>query len=358
MKPNLHIIGFPHTKVTQEFMTCAYTQKIFKFCKMMKGYDYKVNLYAPSDTTAEVNDFVDILSDEERERWCGPYSRGMLPGYMTFFGDDKDWTRFKDRASDAIKARSEPGDLIVTFGGPIWSSLIDIHPECKVLEGGIGYPGTFADYRIWESYSWMHCSYGMDGQGDGGWADVVIPNYFDTDDFIYQEKKEDYLLFVGRLIYRKGVVEADAISKASGRKLLIAGPGVISYIPGERLIGNGFTIEGDNFEYIGVLDVPTRAEVMGKAHALLAPTRYIEPFGGVTIEANMCGTPAITTDWGAFAETIINGWNGQRIRSVEEGLAALDLPWSPYLIRQHAEDFYSLPVVGAQYDNYFQKISK
>ena len=33
----IHVLGLPHTKTTKDFTACAYTQKVWKFCKMMKG---------------------------------------------------------------------------------------------------------------------------------------------------------------------------------------------------------------------------------------------------------------------------------------------------------------------------------
>ena len=37
-----------------------------------------------------------------------------------------------------------------------------------------------------------------------------------------------------------------------------------------------------------------RAELLRNAKAVLMPTYYLEPFGGVNVEAQLCGTPVIT----------------------------------------------------------------
>jgi hypothetical protein len=45
------------------------------------------------------------------------------------------------------------------------------------VEFGIGYPGSFAKYRVFESYAWMHTTYGAQRGADidGVWYDAVIP---------------------------------------------------------------------------------------------------------------------------------------------------------------------------------------
>ena len=50
-----------------------------------------------------------------------------------------------------------------------------------VVEYGIGYNGTFAKYRVFESYAHMHKIWGAQGgfDPDGKFYDVVIPNYFE-----------------------------------------------------------------------------------------------------------------------------------------------------------------------------------
>lgn len=48
---------------------------------------------------------------------------------------------------------------------------------------------------------------------------------------------------------------------------------------------------------MGSVGVKERAELMAYADAVMVPTTYLEPFGGVVIEAMLSGTPAITTDF-------------------------------------------------------------
>ena len=97
---------------------------------------------------------------------------------------------------------------------------------------------------------------------------------------------------------------------------------------------------------------------MGGAIAVFAPTIYVEPFGYVVIESQMCGTPTITTDWGAFVETNVQGVTGYRCRSFAEFLEAAENAGTldRAKIRQHAVENYSVEVISERYERYFARL--
>ena len=199
----------------------------------------------------------------------------------------------------------------------------------------------------------MHNLYGRTGQEDGGWYDAVIPNYFDPEDFPYQETKGDYVLYIGRLIYRKGLDIAVQVTKALGLPLIVAGQGSLVN-SNERL-----NITEPHVTHVGSVGTEERARLMGGARCVMVPTYYLEPFGGVAVEAQFCGTPVVATDWGAFSETVLHGVTGWRCRTFEQFCWAVEHAGdlSPADCAEWARNNYSLSRVGRMYDEYFHMVA-
>jgi hypothetical protein len=63
---------------------------------------------------------------------------------------------------------------------------------------------------------------------------------------------------------------------------------------------------------------------MSKAKAIFGLTYYVAPFGNMVAEGYMSGTPAITADWGGFAETVQQGVTGFRCRDFKDIVTAIE----------------------------------
>jgi glycosyltransferase involved in cell wall biosynthesis len=351
----LHLVGLPWTELTDEFVTCAYTAKIVKAGQMLLDQGHEVFLYSGGRNDAACTEHIELFTTEERLAWFGEHDPNSTWGHVTWDPSSEPWRICNERAQYEILVRAQPHDLLLLTAGTAQEPLSASLPDLLACEPFVGYKGLWSERCAFESHAWRHHVYGLKGIETGRHYDTVIPNFFDPDDFDVDDAGDE-LLFVGRLIERKGPHVAAEIAKATGRKLLVAGPGARSW--GKDWIeGDGIRIEGP-VEYLGVLDKTARAEVMARAHALIAPTLYIEPFGGVAVEAMLSGTPVVATDFGAFTETVVEGVSGWRFSTLAEGVTAVDLcaDLDAYDIRDYALNRYSLDAVGPLFTHWFENL--
>lgn len=346
-----HLLGLAHIETTRENSSCAYTQKIIKLAEILKEYGHIVYFYGVEGSEVNCDKFIQTLSQNILVETYGEYDKSI-----TFFKhnpEDKAYRTFNKNAVDAINQLKQKKDVLLCPLGNYQKHISD-KTGLLTIEPGIGYSGVFSPFKVFESYAWMHHVYGLMGKDNGGWYDSVIPNYFDINDYPYHEEKEDYLLYFGRIIGRKGVQLASEIAKATGNKLYVVGQGSLEN-PNE-----GIHLSGEkHIVYKPAVGIEERAEIMGKAKAVLMPTYYLEPFGGVNVEAQLMGTPVITTDWGAFPETVLHGITGYRCRTFEEFCWAVKNIHSikSENCRDWAEKNFSLERIGSMYEEYFQRIN-
>lgn len=325
-----HVVNLAHTSTTKEFVWCAYTEKVRKFCNMMKSLGHTVFLYGGTCNEALCDEFISCIT-------CG-----KIPDSIIFDRDQPHWKIMNTNVINEIGKRRQHKDFICIIGGGCQKQIADAFPNLMSVEYGVGYSGVFSKFRVFESYAWMHSIY--NSGDDGKFYDAVIPNYFEVDDFPYVESKSDYFLFIGRLVHRKGYMIAYDICKKLNLKLIIA--------------GKEFDKIPNDVEYRGVVGAKERGELMSNAKAVFVPTLYLEPFGGVAVEAMLCGTPVITTDWGAFTETVLHGKTGFRCRTMEQFIWAtrnID-QIKPIDCRNWASQNYSTDRVKYMYDEYFKSL--
>lgn len=354
MAPTLHLLGLPHTQTTVEFCGCAYTSKALKAGKMFTDAGHRVVLYSGEQNEAVCAEHVPLMTEAKRRSWFGPWDPNRMPD-VGWGANDPWWRRFNAQAIIEIGERAEPRDLLLLPTSWALKPVADAFPELLAVEYGVGYEGIALERVAFESYAWMHHVYGLRGIRDGRNFDAVIPNYFDPEEFPHLNDGEgDYLLFLGRVTPRKGVNAAVEVARHSGMRLLVAGP------TEARSAVDQVDLSGEeHVEVVGPVGIEERAKLLAGARALLAPTAYIEPFGGVTIEALFAGTPAITTDFGAFTENLLEGETGFRFRTLAEGVAAVERAGDldPKEIRARAMERFSLEAVAPLYTAWFERLA-
>ncbi len=363
MSDTLHVVSLPHTMTNGEYATCAYTEKIRKFCDMMTGGPRKVILYAGEENTAACDEHVVLVSGEQREAWFGPHELGSLErGGFDWNPGSPWWSYMNARAISEILARKEDTDLLLLSAGQAQQVIADALGSMIVAELGVGYEGIILRrnglspaFAAFESHTHRHLVYGLNRlQNAVREYDTVIPNYFSPAELPFGEGEGGYLLFVGRLIQNKGVATAAQIAEALGMRLIVAGPGATEWGEGFVRYPEGEAI-APGLEYVGAVDAIERSELMGDAAVTLVPTVYAEPFGGVAVESMMCGAPVVTTDFGAFVETVAEGVSGYRFQTLQEAVEATELAMglSRWGVHEYAVDRYSLEAVRPMYDRWF-----
>jgi len=117
-----------------------------------------------------------------------------------------------------------------------------------------------------------------------------VYNGLDPAGFQFQQQKEDYDLFIGRLHSAKGYRWAIEAAKHTGQRLLVAG----GWRPSLRR----------NIRYVGTVDGDRKRALLAGARCLWMPALWDEPFGLTLIEALFSGTPVLGTHRGALPEII------------------------------------------------------
>lgn len=348
-----HVIALPHTQTSKTHEACAFTTKVLRFQSMMVSLGHEVYHYGAEGSEVDC-EHVNVITKAEQEHYFGKFNKNQLYK-LDWSGKAEYWKLFNDRTAAAINVRKQPTDFLCLIAAHLNDSVVRATGLMPV-EYGIGYDGPYYPFRVYESYSHLHRVHGHQKfNQNGSFYEVTIPNYYPVDEFPLQIEKDDYYLYLGRLVQRKGIVIASQTCDAIGAKLLIAGQGVKKII-GDRIeCEDGGTYKG---EYVGCVTGTEKTKLMGKAKGVFVPTQYVEPFGGVAVEAQLCGTAVVTTDFGAFSETVEHGRTGFRCHTLNEFVHAANHVSSldPKYIRERAVRLYSMDNVRWQYETYFQRL--
>lgn len=356
----LHLLGIPHTVTRADFAHCAFTQKVRRFAPMMRPTGYRVIHYGVAGSKAGADENVVLMEQDEHLALLGHAYHEHGTG---FYGDDavdgnavyRQWNLY---AREALKERVEPGDCILLPYGHAHAAAIRGLPVLAAgagaIESGIGYYDCLLPWRIYESYAARHAAMGREGRHgvsrETTRLEFVVPNYYDVAEWPAGDGSGDYIAFMARLTRGKGLdLVLDLARRCPEVAFRIAGQGDIA----------AFGDLPANVEYVGALGAAERAPFLGKARALINPSTYVEPFGGAVVEAALCGTPAITTDFGAFTETVAHWHSGLRCTTERQFLRAIaDVgALNRAHVRAYAQAHYATTTVAQQYAAAFDEVA-
>ncbi len=316
-----HVLGHPNLPLdvagepaNAQVLNCHY------FRLMLKRAGIRFFYYGMSGSGVDPGAFVDL---------------GRPTGTWTY---GNAWHReYSQRASNALAENLvKEGDgrnLVISLYGCAHADIrTGDHP---VIEAMIGYDHCWAPYCVFPSYAHQHAIYTAQEESvrETKWFDTVIPHFVDPDEYTIRDRREGYILYLGRKATDKGITLAEEACRGAGLPL--------------RKVHTGYT-------------GARKAKLIGEAAAVIMPTVYIEPFGYVAIEAQMCGVPVVTTDWGAFAETVEHAVTGFRCRTQAEFVKALHLAPAlpPGPIRDRAVALYGMDAIWPKYRSYFEFVWK
>ena len=140
----------------------------------------------------------------------------------------------------------------------------------------------------------------------------TIYNGINLNEFEFSGKSQNYLVWLGRITEKKGLIEAIRASKKAKLRLKIAAKIDKNHLPDVEFYNKKVKplIDGKQIQYLGEINSRRRNNLLKNALALLNPIKWNEPFGLVMPEAMACGTPVIAFNRGSVPEIVKNGKTG------------------------------------------------
>lgn len=344
----LHLLGLFHTIPSAEFTHCAFTGRVIRFGKMMLPFGWEVIEYANEGSEAQASEHVVIL-DSQRFRELKALYKQEQPNEAAST-DSTIYREFTSRLVKELALRVRDGDIICHPFGIAHSDLVSRFPNARHVEIGIGYTQCAMPLRVYETYQWMSWHQGKE-QADGNDYQWVCPMGYDLEDWSPSLDQGKYLLYFGRVIECKGLAIIRELAKHVSMPVYVVGEGDPRFI-------ESFFAGAENIIIQGPVTGRARSDLLRNAYAMLMPTRYTEPFGGAGVEGQLCGTPLLSSDFGAFSETVLHGVTGYRCHTLGDWIHAVQSAGmlDRAKIAQIARSRYSLETVGAQMNKIFKQI--
>jgi glycosyltransferase involved in cell wall biosynthesis len=377
-KPTLHLIAPFYSTLTSEWLHDGFTEEAFLFSRMMQARGYLIVEYAVEGSESDAQTKVAVMSYADHKRFfpaMGP--KDTRPKATV---GDQGWTSFNFNLHGELAAHVHPGDIVCHVFGDAHRGLLTSLPSAHHVEIGVGYTsGWFGAWRIFHSDAWRHYHLGQESirshVPDKATHKVyswVIPCIHDTEMFEPGHGSSDTVVYFGRMDSDKGMNTIVEIIREHARmvheglvnplKFAFAGRGNFDEVIDRqvRRAPNPLHKEiGVTISHVPYLSIPDRSRFLGNALCALAPTDYVEPFGSCAVQAMICGTPVLASDFGGYTETVLDGTDGYRCKTLGDWLAGIEACRGLYRpeIAGRAVARFSLESCGRKFDVAFQQIA-
>jgi glycosyltransferase involved in cell wall biosynthesis len=181
----------------------------------------------------------------------------------------------------------------------------------------------------------------------------IVLHGLDTDRFVFRERPDDYVLFLGRFTEGKGPLQAIEVARRLGLRLILAAADEPYYR--ETIAPH---VDGRQIVYAGEADFDAKVKLYGGARALLYPIQSREPFGLVLAEAMACGAPVAALDRGAVREVVDEGITGIVFDNLDQMTDGLDrvMALDRRRVREHAVRRFGIDRMVDEYVAVYRRI--
>jgi glycosyltransferase involved in cell wall biosynthesis len=184
----------------------------------------------------------------------------------------------------------------------------------------------------------------------------VIANGIDLDDVCVADSRGDFLLFLGRINWKKGLERLiEALAGVPHVRAVIAGNDEEHYTAQLEALAERFGVL-ERIEFVGPVSGQAKRNLLANAAVLVLPS-HNENFGNVVIEAMGSGVPVIVTPEVGLSDAVLRAGAGLITSGKPEDLARSihDLMANPTLSRELGargrelvEREYTWPAIAGQ----------
>ena len=189
----------------------------------------------------------------------------------------------------------------------------------------------------------------------------VVRNGIDLERFTFSSKKDNYLLWLGRICPEKGTHVALDVAQQAGLRIVVAGQ-VYPFSYHQQYfqdeVAPRLNAMQGNAVMVGDISFEEKLNLLRHARAVLIPSLVDETSSLVAMEAMACGTPVICLRCGALPEVVADGETGFVVDSTEEIVQAIRQAGSisPHDCRQRVEQLFTATRVADEYELLYRKV--